>query len=146
MGKLQAEHREEMETNGPLPKHFPPLPPAHTYMQSESAVKTRRWDNSNGGRKVENRSSDRAKLASSRRSVQKSLSRIEDAAERSAIDRNQHLIFKDAQSSSSAPKIPKVAPKNAKNDLTVNLNLVDQQVLDALPKESRMLLGLESNV
>lgn len=146
MGKLQTEHGEEMDTNGSLPKHFPPLPPAHTYMQSDSAGKKRRRDSSNKSGKDGDRISDRAKLASSRRSVQKSLSRIEDAAERSAIDGSRHVVFKDTLSSSSAPKIPKVAPKNAKNDLTVNLNLVDQQVLEGLPRESRMLLGLENNM
>ena len=133
---LTQQQGEENVASSALPKHFPPLPPAHTYMRPEAMSKKRQRDPSGGD------GADRAKLASSRRSVQKSLSRIEDAAERSAVDGGRAASTRDGQLSGAAPKIPKLAPKSARNDLTVNLN---PQVVETLPKESRMLLGLENN-
>jgi hypothetical protein len=118
-----------------MPKHFPPFPPEHTFKRSDADGRKRQREDSGNGR-------DQSTLVSSRKSVRKSLSRIEEAAERSSMI-GSRLAHEQALSS-AAKRIPKLAIEGARQHSTINLNHVAPDTLDSLPKESQMLLGLGS--
>lgn len=123
-----------------IPDHFPPFPPVHTYKRSDTKSKKR------------NRSENSSHSASKKsvQSVQKSLSRIEDAAERAQIEHVSETLGRDGvrfkADVSTQGEIPRMIEKTAhKKEISVNLNSVPPETIQNLSKEQRMLLGLGSD-
>ena len=124
---------------------FAPFPPIHTYKQTENNQnpKKRNRDSS------ENASSSKQRHASSVKSIQKSLSRIEDAIEEEALKKRKDIsILSDPviqrimeESKTGHPRMLDVPFSAGKPD-KFDINKVPPEKIQSLTREQKLLCGI----